>query len=121
MVESPAFYVTKVVESGRPRMLKRALGMALLAAKEQDNGQFAVIGNRLMHLCGWTPCHVTAKLMAAAIEGEDIAGGQRTGGIVVVLSWPCDVSAWPSAAFKDAPGRMHLPPDAMKELRYASH
>ncbi|HFF6210868.1 TPA: hypothetical protein ACGCHH_000793 [Stenotrophomonas maltophilia] len=116
MTEAPTFYVAKIMAYGRSRDLKRMLGLYLIVEKPQDNGQFAVIGNKMMHLCCWTTSAATAKAMKQAIEAEAMESDGVPGEVVTQSSWPCDVSGWPSARSIDTQGVVHLPADVMAAL-----
>ncbi|HEL5345906.1 hypothetical protein AAGG42_06390 [Stenotrophomonas maltophilia] len=116
MSRATTFYVAKIMAHGRSRDLKAMLGLYLMVEKIQDNGQFAVIGTQMMHLCCWTTTKATAEGMKLAVEEEAIEPDSVPGEVVIQSSWPCDVSGWPSARSIDTPGIVHLPPDVMAEL-----
>lgn len=112
MSNSP-IYVAKALAYGPHRKLISFLAQAKLRGVVRRDGSYAIIGNRLLHLCGWTTCDITAQGVAQANrENPDDVPGE----VVLLGSWPHDVSGWQQVGLSDAPSPLHMPSEAVEEL-----
>jgi|GEM_PF-5896811 len=110
MSNSP-IYVAKVLVYGPNGRLRAMLAHAQLNRVVRRDGDYAVMGNRLLQLCGWTPCGMTAEAAAQA-------NSESPGDVALLKSWPHDVSGWQQIRFSDAPSPLHMSPEVIEELSH---
>lgn len=102
-------YLALRLASGPHASLAKLMGLLRHShPSEIGGGEYAMVGETLLHLAGWTTCRTTAGVMSASLKSQ--------GDPVELLEWPHDVSAWPGVRLADAPSLWHVAPEAMKSL-----
>ena len=108
-----AVFLAKVLTTGAPAMLRKIRTHLWMDRPAERDGRYAVVGRQLLHLAGWSTCHLTVSVMRRSLlEGVTESPGE----ILELPSWPYDVSSWPSTWLADAPSAWHLPIDQWQEV-----
>jgi len=88
-------YVAEVIATGPRKKIKQAFLDMSISMRAEGRAQYAKIGNGILCLHAFTASCASAEL--AVVE---IANRPDAGEVVVLDSWPKDVSRWEEAVFR---------------------
>lgn len=110
-----AIYVALLLVQGSPSDMEKLRTELWRQRPKERDGRYAVVDGRLLHLCGWTTCQVTANTINLAMDGLRSESGIAS----QLRDWPYDVSGWPAVPLSDAPSLWHVSPDQLGEIANA--